>query len=172
MATEDTAELLSQLRGIHLPVAPAEPAIWPMMLAVIVIALALLAYLFDRTQYKISWSKQATLELDRIKSSEHSQGLQSTAVLLKRIVITHDNRKEIKQLSGDNWLRYLDKFFSTRYFSESDGQLFGTAQYRQHQELKPEIYNELKKLIKQKARAQKDYSQRSKFANVKPAGSQ
>jgi len=168
MATEDTTELLAQLRGIHMPVAPAEPATWPVILAVIVIVLALLVYLFQRTRRIRPWSKQATLELDRIKSSENSQGLQSTAVLLKRIVITHDNRKEVRQLSGDNWLHYLDEFFSTRYFSESDGQLFGTAQYRAHHELKPEIYKELKKLIKHKARAQKVNSQRIKNASYKP----
>jgi len=172
MATEDTTELLAQLRGIHMPAAPAEPAIWPVILAVIVIVIALLAYLFGRTRGKTSWSEQATIELERIESSEGSQGLQSTAVLLKRIVITHDNRKEIKQLSGDNWLHYLDEFFSTPYFSKNDGQLFGTAQYREHHGIKPEIYKELKKLIKRKARAQKDHSQTSKTANLKPVNSQ
>jgi len=73
--------------------------------------------------------------------------------------------------TGDNWLNYLDEFFSTRYFNENDGQLFGTAQYRQHHELKPEIYHELKKLVKRKARAQKYNLQRSKTTSFKPMSS-
>ena len=174
MATQDTSELLAQLRGIQLPEAPAEPQIWPVVLSVIVIVFALLAYMFSRTRGRSSWVKQATFELEAIKSNEGTEGLQSTSVLLKRIVITHDNSNEVMHLSGDNWLHFLDGFFSTRYFSEGDGQLFGTAKYRQHYGLKPEMYDTLKKLIKRKARSQKDKSQSSKSGNagLKPVGSQ
>jgi len=154
MTTQDTTELLVQLRGIHMPQAPVEPQSWPLIVAAAVIAAALLFYFFGRYRSNVTWAKQAGLELERIKHTENLQGLQSIAVLLKRIVITHDHTSEVKHLYGDKWLRYLDNFFSTRYFTQGDGQVFGTAQYREHHQLSPGHYKDIKALIKRKARAQ------------------
>jgi len=153
MASQDTTELLAQLRGIHIPQAPAEPQIWPLVVATVVITAALLFFLWNRSRGGLNWAKQASLELERIKNTENLTGLQSTAVLLKRIVITHDNNSEIKHLSGDRWLRYLDNFFSTQYFTQGDGQVFGTAKYQKHHQLSPGHYKDIKALIKRKARA-------------------
>jgi len=154
MATQDTTELLAQLRGIHMPQAPAEPQSWPLVVAAAVITVALLLYLSSRFRDNITWAKEASLELEHIRHTENLQGLQSMAVLLKRIVITHDHSSEVKHLSGDKWLRYLDEFFSTQYFTQGDGQIFGTAQYQKHQQLNPETYKTINALIKYKSRAQ------------------
>lgn len=168
MASKNTTELLAQLRGIHLPETPAEPQSWPLILALTIIATALLCHLVSRYRSYMSWSKQACRELDLIKDSENLHGLQSTAALLKRIALTHDHDNRVKQLSGDDWLTYLDKLFETRYFSEGDGQLFGTAQYQKDRKLSPQSYKDIKALIKRKARSQHSQNTRSKVTASKP----
>ena len=154
MATQTATEILAQLRGIQMPQAPAEPAIWPVILSLGILLLLLTAYLLSRARGQTTWAKQAKRELDTIELGKNTNALNQTAALLKRIVITHDKSNEIKHLSGDRWLRYLDSFFKTRYFSEGNGQLFGTAQYQQAHRMPPEMFNELKNLIQRKYRSQ------------------
>jgi len=103
---------------------------------------------------KNSWVKQAIGELDDIQQGEESRAAQRTAELLKRVVITHDKGKEVKHLSGEDWIHYLDSFFSTRFFTEGDGRIFGFDLYRPNHNLKPDIYKSIKKLIRNKSRAQ------------------
>jgi len=154
MATQSTAEILAQLRGLQMPEAPVEPAIWPVILSIAILLLLLALLLFSRTRKQTTWAKQARQELETIALNENINALNQTAVLLKRIVITHDKSDEVKRLSGDRWLRYLDSFFKTRYFSEGNGQLFGSAQYQRAHRIPPEMFNELKNLIQRKYRSQ------------------
>jgi len=158
MATQNSAELLAQLRGIQMPEAPAEPAVWPVILSIGILVLLFTVFVFNRTRRPITWAKQAKQELNTIESNEsndeNNNALGQTALLLKRIVITHDKSNEVKRLSGDRWLMYLDSFFETRYFSEGNGQLFGSAQYQQAHQMPPEMFNELKILIQRKHRSQ------------------
>ena len=154
MATQSTAELLAQLRGIQMPEAPAEAAVWPVILSLSILLLLLAAFTVSRIRGTTTWAKQAKRELHSIELNENTNALQQTAVLLKRIVITHDQSDEVRRLSGDQWLRYLDSFFQTHYFSKGNGQLFGTAQYRKEHRMPPEMFNELKKLIQLKHRSQ------------------
>ena len=137
-----------------MPEAPAEPAVWPVILSLGILLLLLAAFTVSRVRGTTTWAKQAKRELHSVELDENTNALQQTAVLLKRIVITHDKSDEVKRLSGDQWLRYLDSFFQTRYFSEGNGQLFGTAQYRKVHRMPPEMFNELKKLIQLKHRSQ------------------
>jgi len=167
MATQDTTELLAQLRGIHIPEAPAEPHIWPVILAVAVLALVSLGFIIAYMRGRTSWYKQANRELENIKRKDNTQAVQNTAVLLKRIAITHDEQPGVKHLHGEKWLHYLDSFYSTNYFSKGDGQVFGDAQYRSPQSLKPEVFAEIKRLIRRKAK-----SQVSTIKNSQVAGSQ
>jgi len=136
-----------------MPEAPVEPATWPVTLCAGILLLLAGVVIVNHKRGATTWAKQARLELDTIESDENTHALKQTAVLLKRIVITHDKRDEVRRLSGDRWLRYLDSFFQTRYFSEGNGQLFGAAQYRQEHRMPPEMFNELKELILQKHRS-------------------
>jgi len=138
MATQSTSELLAQLRGLQMPEAPTEPAVWPVILSAGILLLIGMVFLIRRKRGTTTWAKEAKRELDSIKHNENTHALTQTAALLKRIAITHDNSAEVKRLTGDRWLRYLDSFFQTRYFSEGNGQLFG----------------ELKKLIQRKHRSE------------------
>jgi len=137
-----------------MPEAPVEPAIWPVILSIGILLLLLTVYLLSRASGQTTWAKQAKRELDTIELGKNTNDLNQTAALLKRIVMTHDKSNKIKHLSGDRWLRYLDSFFKTRYFSEGNGKLFGTAQYQQAHRMPPEMFNELKKLIQRKYRSQ------------------
>jgi len=153
MATQSAAEILAKLRSIQMPEAPAEAAVWPVILTIGISLLFLALYLFSWTRRQTTWVKEAKQELDSIESNESINALGQTAVLLKRIVITHDKSNEVKRLSGDRWLLYLDSFFKTHYFSEGNGQLFGSAQYQQVHRMPPEMFNELRYLILRKYRS-------------------
>ena len=137
-----------------MPEAPVEPAIWPVILSIAILLLLLAVLLFSRTRKQTTWAKQARYELETIALNQNINALNQTATLLKRIVITHDKSDEVKRLSGDRWLRYLDSFFLTHYFSEGNGQLFGSAQYQRVHRMPPEMFNELKNLIQRKYRSQ------------------
>ncbi len=146
----DATQLLALVRDIHLPAAPPQPAVWPMLLAAIIILLALAAVFLSRYRKRDSWASQAKKELTLIEQSGHSQALEQTASLLKRIALTHDNRREVKHLSGKPWLNYLDLFFNTQYFTEGEGKLFGHALYQQNIRAPENIYRDLRKLIRRR----------------------
>ena len=153
MATQSAAEILAKLRGIQIPEVPVEPAVWPVVLTMGILLLFLAFYFISWTRRQTSWVKEAKQVLDSIESDQSINALGQTAILLKRIVITHDKSNEVKRLSGDRWLSYLDLFFKTHYFSEGNGQLFGSAQYHQVHRMPPEMFNELRYLIKRKYRS-------------------
>ncbi len=145
----DTAELLSQLRDIHLPVAPVEPPIWPALLAaglvVAISALLLQRYLLRDRRQMIT---HALTELDRIENQSPADATTQVASLLKRFVITHD--AQTRQLSGDDWLQCLDHFFATRYFSAGAGRIFGATLYSQREgnDVSRSDYATLRRLIR------------------------
>lgn len=151
MESQDTTQLLAQLRDIHLPPAPAEPAIWPLIIAVGIIAIAVVALLLKRIGNSNSWAATATRELKVIQMNAEPSAPLQTAELLKRIVLTHDNNPDVKHLTGHAWLVYLDKFFNTRFFTTGQGQQFGDTLYQQpHQPLTPEIFKTLRKLVRRR----------------------
>ena len=131
MGEPDTTQLLEQLRDIHQPAPPPEPSIWPIVIASLIIAIAISAVMFRyRRQLPRSWASAAIVELDAIQRQSGPTARLETAELLKRIVLTHNNRADIRQLHGSNWLRYLDQFFNTRFFSEGGGKIYGDSLYQ------------------------------------------
>lgn len=143
----DATQLLALVKDIHLPAAPAAPAIWPMLLTATVILIAIAALIFSRYQKRSTWASQARAELKEIEQQRNPQALEQTASLLKRIALTNDQRNIVKHLSGDNWLRYLDHFFNTRYFTEGDGKVFGKALYEKDTQAPDDLYQNLRKLV-------------------------
>lgn len=153
MEAQDATQLLAQLRDIHLPPAPAEPAVWPLVVAALIIAVAATVLVLRHLQQSNSWAATATRELKQIQTNAEAAAPLKTAELLKRIVITHDKNPDVRHLSGNAWLVYLDKFFSTQFFTTGHGQLFGDTLYQprqNNQPLKPEIYTTLRKLIRRR----------------------
>lgn len=158
MNEPDATELLAMVRDIHLPAEPVAPPVWPIALAVMVIALALLTLLAARR--RVSWASAARSELTKIQHRNDGKALAQTASLLRRIVLTENNTAEshtvethmadVQRLSGQNWLKHLDHFFNTRYFTEGDGKVFGTALYQANTEAPPQLYRDLKRLIRRR----------------------
>jgi len=150
MATTDTTELLAQLRGIHLPDAPQAPALWPLVFAAAIIFFTLTLWLIKKRHTHTSWANEAIAELKSIQQADDSNTTQSIAMLLKRIALTEDSDNKIKHLNGTNWLVYLDGFFNTRYFSEGNGQAFGSDLYKHNSPVDQSVYRELTRLIRRR----------------------
>ncbi len=151
----DTTELLAQLKGVHLPEAPVPADLWPVVLSLAVCAIALLVFAIKHIHVKRTWHRTALDTLAIIdKRSRHQpyNSLQQTAVLLKRISLTTDERKTVKHLTGDAWLRHLDTFFSTNYFTCGNGRIFGSALYQVNTTAETTVLSEIEKLIKRHKR--------------------
>lgn len=154
MAELDATQLLEQLRDIHQPAPPSEPAIWPIAIALLIIGTAIVALILRHWKRRQrSWLSAALQELDSIQHHANSTARLHTAELLKRIVLTHDNNADIRKLHGNAWLRHLDQFFKTRFFSEGDGRIYGDTLYQPNTNIDSAlIYKKLRKLIKRRNR--------------------
>lgn len=140
---ENSAEILEQLKGIHLPPAPPEPALWPLVVASVLISLAAVVALY-RYKRKTRWHHHALQELARIEHLQKDKQLYEVAKLLKRVAITHDKTTDTTRLTGQAWLDYLDQFYNTSYFSAGDGRILSTNIYG-----KPDNDTSPKKMISQ-----------------------
>lgn len=138
---------LSELADIHLPDAvsfwPPAPGWW----LVGALLLAALAYggllLFRR------WQQQRRLamalhELEQVyklytswqQSSETDAGQAGLTLLhgcnsvLKRVALVHYPEQEVASLSGQSWLRFLDRTGATDAFSTGSARVLGDGSYR------------------------------------------
>lgn len=152
MDTRDTAELLAELKDIHLPPAPDTPETWPMIVSVVVCTLFIVAWLWRRHRNTHHWHTQALQPLKQLRQLPANVAAPETARLLKRIALTHDNHRQVRQLHGDSWLRYLDRFFNTDFFSRGNGRVFGNALYQPDIQIDAGVYDELQRLIRQRSR--------------------
>lgn len=134
--------ILSQLRDLREPPVPvAEPlsllAILTATLLVIFTMLLVANWIQNRHS---SWLKHYLSELRQIKyrlstnncDEEPGEMLSQLAQLIRRYV-THvqppDERGNIALMQGSTWLNFLDQTFATQYFTQGNGQVFGTALY-------------------------------------------
>jgi hypothetical protein len=53
----------------------------------------------------------------------------ATSALLKRALIAHDGRTSVAQLTGDEWLRHLDRASGDAGFTRGAGTLLGTGRF-------------------------------------------
>jgi len=150
VSTEDTTALLAQLREVHLPEAPAAPSVWPVALALLLLAIALLLFIFKRRPKKAAWSDEAISSLRAIKQNQPEDGIQQTASLLRRVVLTHDT--SVRHQTGDTWLDSLDRFFNTTYFSRGHGRIFGASLYASNQSASKTLYRDIENLIRKRRR--------------------
>lgn len=151
----DTAELLAQLRDIRVPVPPAEPAVWPLFIAVAAIALGVGAlFRFFRQKRKL-WVDDARLQIKQTQQLTPDLAIQGYAELLKRIVLTLEPANNVRTLHGSQWLQYLDNVFRTSYFTTEQGRVFGEDLYRKQglsESDRDAIGNRLHKLINRRSR--------------------
>jgi len=149
----DAAELLLDLKDIQEPIAPATSAAWLLglfILAACVLIVALFAYLFWRRK---ALNRALQQELLGIRELDQHHGLHQLAVLLRRIM-HYMHGDSINQLQNEQWLAHLDNSFSTNYFSEGRGAIFGEVLYQPNNPTNPsartnipQLCNDLHKLI-------------------------
>ena len=150
----DATELLAQLKGMQLPEAPIAADLGLMYLSLGICAVALIVFTVTHIKSRRTWHTTALRNLKDIQKQPAHNTLQQTAVLLKRITLTDADRKSVQHLNGERWLKYLDAFFSTDFFSAGSGQVFGSALYQPNATAEKNLYTELRRLIKRHKRNQ------------------
>ena len=123
-----TEILLSTLRDIQEPAAPESVSLWLLLGNIVLIAALLLLYQIRRQRRRDAWRRQARREIHQAKSSEADKVVVKLAKLLRKIAIHRNNLNS--HLQGDKWLKELDNMFSTQWFTQGEGKIFGTALYQ------------------------------------------
>jgi hypothetical protein len=137
---------LAQLRDIHLPEAvsqlPTAPGWWA--LTILFAALAVAIYWLMRRRYRRHAVRRAALtqwrriDPQRLEAAASSRYLQQLNQLLKQTALAacqtdnkqwHYQRDDIASLSGEAWLKFLDKSGYTDAFTAGCGQLLLTGPY-------------------------------------------
>ena len=129
---------LSQLRDIHLPQAvSAWPPAWGWWLVAILI-LILIATLVWYCYRRYQQSRSLRLALKQLKqvqdlyrqSGDVRQYIRDLNALLKYFACNQAHEKSAAQLTGEDWLSYLDRTGTTDAFTRGNGRWLGEAAYR------------------------------------------
>lgn len=133
---------LAQMRPLHLPDAidswPLAPG-WYVLTILLVTTLGLSLYFFIKHRRNTLFKRQALETLAQIRQAYEqepkaiSQHAQAISALYKRIALSHLPRNRISQLSGSEWLDFLDKMTNSHFFTEQEGQLLGDSLFKNPQ---------------------------------------
>ena len=148
---------LSQLRDIHMPI---EPGWWPpapgwwLLGALVLIGLSLLILWLVR-RYQNNAPKREALALlsnaDAALANKEIDAVQYVNVcnaLVKRLWVHAQGRAEAAALTGDQWLRYLDRVTDTDQFTNGAGIALGNQRFtKQAVEVTPALQNLLRELL-------------------------
>ncbi len=126
----DTAKLLSTLRDIQEPLAPATASVWIIFANIIALLFLLMLYLLHRRRTHNGWRIEALMHIKKARLYNSSQGVLALAKVLRQIILKREGAGQ--DLLGRAWLKHLDAHFSTTWFTTGDGQLFGEALYKPH----------------------------------------
>ncbi len=147
---------LAGLRDIHLP---PDIGWWPPALGWwFVLLLGILLVIFTvRKFWKFLMSrryrKEALAELKMIQNGGADAGsiriLQDLAVLMRRVALHRSGRREVSDLSGDEWLKFLDRMGNTDDFTIGAGKVFGEEMYKATAEIDSEkVFSVVEKWIR------------------------
>lgn len=127
---------LSQLQEIPLP----EPIAWiPATIGWVVVAVLLLiaagvvCWLIVRHRRRNAYRREALAELALIENNLQQPsvepGITSIPALLKRTALAASSRDAVASLSGDEWLRFLDRTMNGNAFEKGPGQCLPRVTY-------------------------------------------
>lgn len=128
---------LAQLRDIHAPAAVEAwpPAIgWWILAALAVLAVVgLIAWLYVRWQ-RNRYRREALAQLELYFTDFETDGdlhayLDRSSKLLKLTALTRYPRTSVAPLTGEAWVRFLDRSADTNEFSMGAGQVLISASY-------------------------------------------
>ena len=126
-----------QLRDIHLPGAPAfwppAPGWW--LLAAATIALLIWVSTVAVRRYRIHRRRRSVLvalaSMEERFASDHSpERLASISLLLRRLALMCYPREQVAALSGNAWLRFLDKSGGDGRFADGPGRVLASGPYQ------------------------------------------
>jgi hypothetical protein len=123
-----TETLLSALRDIHEPAAPESVSVWLLAANIALLAVLVGIFLLRRNRLLEGWRRAARRDIEQAKNSNTQQGVFLLATLLRKIAILRNSSQS--ELQGDAWLEELDTIFSTQWFTQDHGRLFGAALYK------------------------------------------
>ncbi len=134
-----TEELLLALKDIQ---SPAPPVWWQLapiwwVLLVILLSSVVLFVLLKRRQRNRRLANMARQELEEL-IKQHKDQMESRAMLLalanwlKRVALLAYPQAQLEAVSGETWLKFLDRCLGDDSFSRGPGMVFGEAIYRQH----------------------------------------
>ncbi len=146
MLPPGSLDLLNTLRDIHEPTAPGfwppAPGWW--LLAVLLLALgAWLGLSAASRRRRRAPIRQAEAELSEwqrraARTQDARAAADTLAELLKRAALCRYPRTTVAGLSGDAWLRFLDRTGNTTEFSNGAGRVLGDERYARAPKLQPE----------------------------------
>lgn len=125
-----TEQILAQLRDVQLPTAPEGVSVW-LMIATLAMLLLILPGLYRRVhRTREQWRRDALFEIRRARSMDPAAATLALAKLLRQIRLYRD-----RDVADDSrhTLNDLDTLFSTHWFTQAEGQIFGNALYQPHQ---------------------------------------
>jgi hypothetical protein len=124
----DTEALLSTLRDIQEPVAPAGLSSALVMAHLLLVVLLLVGWLARRQRLRHTWRNEAIFRVNQARQMEPESGVLALAKLLRQIVRLRTNHTHA--LVEEHWLQTLDKHFATDWFTRQQGRIFGADLYR------------------------------------------
>ncbi len=125
-----TEQILSQLRDVQLPPAPVGVSLW-LVLANLLILLTIVLGLYRRwRRVREQWRRDALFQIRQARTLNAAPATLALARLLRQILLyRHGHAANHRQA----WLMELDREFSTDWFTQSTGQVFGDALYKPQQ---------------------------------------
>ena len=127
--------LAQQLKDVHLPPTPDFWPLAPMAYVVLIGAILILvvAGIWLRKKWRYSLAKRRALKeiaLIKNQSTKEAKNIVILSILLRRVALAYFPREEVAGLSGDAWLRFLDKTGKTTQFSQGIGGILISAPYQ------------------------------------------
>ncbi len=125
------------LRDVHLPETvswwPPAPGWWWLLAALLVLSAAMLWQWHRWRQRRVL--RRLLHELEQLQQSCHQQQhasdcVQQLSVLLRRAMLSFFPRHDVASLTGDDWLRFLDRHGNSSGYLDGVGRLLTEAPYR------------------------------------------
>jgi hypothetical protein len=123
------------LRDIHLPEAIGwwPPAIgWWILAALIPLLFWFIVWLYKRITRKtaVKTAKKLLLALQQDTSLSDKDKLGELSALMRRVAISQSPRAETASLTGQAWLKFLDKSVQGAPFTQGAGKVLADAHYQ------------------------------------------
>lgn len=148
-------QMLEDLRDVHSPATagwwPLAPGWW-ILATLLVVAVIALVFVFRRRRHLVAYKKEALRLLaeayqDMKRESNAERFLTESAGILRRVMLYQQGRREVSQLSGEQWRDLLNRATNTRLSDDSLDALL-VQQYRRQPQFDSEsLYEDLQGYI-------------------------